>query len=159
MGSGSGAGGIWSSSTGQLLVKNSTIADNGGRGILGRPSFSGGTGTIRIEDSAIRNNTGDASGDPYAKKMAPLVPRLDPSRDWTPAEVVALMDDIAAVTSIPLETTMEEMMRGTFRTGTPLPSALSNALWGEAQANGLRIAWLLEPRAALVTAFLAMICA
>ena len=29
----------------------------------------------------IRLNTGDASGDPYAKKMAPLVARIDASRD------------------------------------------------------------------------------
>ena len=34
----------------------------------------------------IRLNTGDAAGDPYAKKMAPLVPRFDATRDWTPAE-------------------------------------------------------------------------
>ena len=46
----------------------------------------------------IRLNTGDAAGDPYAKKMASLVPRFDATRDWTLAEAVALLDDIAAVT-------------------------------------------------------------
>ena len=96
----------------------------------------------------IRNNTGDASGDPYAKKMAPLALRLDAARDWTPTEVAALLDDIAAVTSIPLETTMEEATNRTFRPGAPLPPALANAPWGEALPNGLRLAWLLEPRAA-----------
>jgi beta-lactamase regulating signal transducer with metallopeptidase domain len=96
----------------------------------------------------IRNNTGDAAGDPYAKKMAPLVPRFDASRDWTPAEVVALMDDVAAVTPIPLETAREESAKLTFRRGEPLPKDLAGAPWGPAQPNGLRMAWLLEPRAA-----------
>ena len=96
----------------------------------------------------IRLNTGDASGDPYAKRMAPLVPRFDAARDWTPAEAVALLDDIAAITAIPLDTSMEEAMNRTIRTGAPLPPELANAPWGEAQPNGLRMAWLLEPRAA-----------
>ena len=56
----------------------------------------------------IRNNTGDHSGDAYAKKMEPLVPRFDSTRDWTPAKVVALLDDIATVTTIPLKTTMDQ---------------------------------------------------
>ena len=46
----------------------------------------------------IRNNSGDASGDPYAKKMAPLEPRFGVAGDWKPADVVALLDDIAAAT-------------------------------------------------------------
>ena len=100
----------------------------------------------------IRINTGDASGDPYAKKMAPLVPRFDAARDWTPAEAVALLDDIAAITTIPLETTMEEAMDRTIKTGAPLPRELANAPWGEAQPNGLRMAWLLEPQRGAVPA-------
>jgi beta-lactamase regulating signal transducer with metallopeptidase domain len=96
----------------------------------------------------IRINTGDVSGDPYAKKMAPLVPRFDATGDWTPAKVMALLDDIAAVSTIPLETTMEEAWGRTFRTGVPLPKELARAPWGEAKPNGLRMAWLLEPRAA-----------
>jgi RNA polymerase sigma factor (sigma-70 family) len=95
----------------------------------------------------IRFNTGDASGDPYARKMAPLVPRFNAAGDWKPAEVTKLMDDIAAVTTIPLETTIEETAQGTFKSGAPLHKELAKAPWGEAQANGLRIAWLLEPRA------------
>ena len=96
----------------------------------------------------IRLNTGDAAGDPYAKKMAPLVPRLDAARDRSPAEVIALLDDIAAVTPTPLRTTLDEAAGRTIRTGSPLPPELLNAPWGEAQPNGLRLAWLLEPRAA-----------
>jgi beta-lactamase regulating signal transducer with metallopeptidase domain len=95
----------------------------------------------------IRINTGDASGDPYAKRMAPLVPRFDAARDWTPAEAVALLDDIAAISAIPLETTMEEATNRTMRTGAPLTPELANASWGEALPNGLRMAWALEPRA------------
>ena len=52
----------------------------------------------------IHNNTGDASGDPYAKKM-PLVPRLDASTGRPPRRW--LLDDIAAVSTIPLVTTMD----------------------------------------------------
>jgi beta-lactamase regulating signal transducer with metallopeptidase domain len=96
----------------------------------------------------IRFNTGDVSGDPYAKKMAPLLPRIDASRDWKPQEVIALMDDIAAVTPVPLETMREEIEERTFKTGAPLPKALATAPWGTADASGLRLAWLLEPRAA-----------
>jgi beta-lactamase regulating signal transducer with metallopeptidase domain len=98
----------------------------------------------------IRNNTGDVGGDAYAKKMAPLVPRFEAARDrdWKPAEVVALMDDIAAAHTIPLETTREEIEGRRIKTGTLLPKALANAPWGEALPNGLRLAWLLEPRAA-----------
>lgn len=96
----------------------------------------------------IRNNTGDAWGDPYAKKMAPLVARLATNRDWPAAEVVTLLDDIAAASTIPLETTLGQMHQSTFRDGTPLPKELAISPWGEPRANGLRMAWLLEPRAA-----------
>jgi beta-lactamase regulating signal transducer with metallopeptidase domain len=96
----------------------------------------------------VRNNSGDAGGDLYAKKMAPLVGRFDATRDWTPAEVIALFDDIAAAHSIPLETTREEIEFRTIRKGNPLPKQLADAPWGETQPSGLRLAWLLEPRAA-----------
>ncbi len=95
----------------------------------------------------IRNNTGDASGDPYAKKMAPLVPRFDATRDWPPPEAVALLDDIAAVSAIPVQTTMEETIHRAIKTGGPLPPELADAPWGEPVPHGLRMAWLLEPRA------------
>jgi beta-lactamase regulating signal transducer with metallopeptidase domain len=96
----------------------------------------------------IRLNTGDAGGDVYAKKMAPLVPRCDATRDWTPDEAVALLDDIAAVTDIPLNTSMGDVRNRVIRTGEPLPPSLANAPWGQPLPNGLRMAWVLEPRAA-----------
>jgi hypothetical protein len=94
----------------------------------------------------LRNNAGDVAGAPYAKKMAPLVPRLDASRDWTPAEVAALFDEIAAITPVPLEMATDRDASRTFKPGSPLPPSLADAPWGEAQTNGLRLAWLLEPR-------------
>jgi len=96
----------------------------------------------------IRNNSGDASGDPYAKKMAPLEPRFDVAGDWKPADVVALMDDIAAVTTIPLEVTREHIKRTTLQRGRPLPAAYAKAGWGEPLEGGLRMAYVLEPQAA-----------
>ena len=35
---------------------------------------------------------------------------------------------------------------GAIQTGQPLPAELKNAPWGEAQPDGLRVAWLLEPQ-------------
>ena len=95
----------------------------------------------------IRANTGDKSGDPYAKKMAPLVPRFDAARDWTPAEAVALLDDIAAVSDGFVRFTKDKIVERTIRTGAALPPNLVDAPWGGAQPNGLRLAWMLEPRA------------
>jgi beta-lactamase regulating signal transducer with metallopeptidase domain len=97
----------------------------------------------------IKNNTGDKGGDAYAKKMTPLLPRFEASRDWTPAEVVALMDDVAAVTPVPLDMMATDMsLTLAIKTGQPLPKDLTDAPWGDPQPNGLRLAWLFEPRAA-----------
>lgn len=96
----------------------------------------------------IRNNSGDASGGPYARRMAPLVGRFDGSHDWAPADVAALMDDVAAVSSVPLDVMREEIEHMKFRTGAPLPKDLANAPWGPALPSGLRLAWLFEPRGA-----------
>jgi beta-lactamase regulating signal transducer with metallopeptidase domain/biopolymer transport protein ExbD len=95
----------------------------------------------------IRNNTGDASGDPYAKKMAPLATRLDASHDWKARDIVSLLDDIAVVTAIPLETTMDEAAQTTIRSGAPLPPELATAPWGEPNTEGLREARPLDPQA------------
>jgi hypothetical protein len=57
--SGTGAGGIWSSNSGHLTIKDTVIADNGGVGVLGRRDFfNNAVGTIDLADSTIRNNTG-----------------------------------------------------------------------------------------------------
>ncbi|WP_254513015.1 M56 family metallopeptidase [Anatilimnocola floriformis] len=94
----------------------------------------------------VRNNSGDASGDPYAKKMAPLISRFAEVRDRTPAEVVKLLDEVASANTIPLETTYEHLSLQQLRTGKPLPKELATAPWGKSNTSGLRTAWLLEPR-------------
>jgi beta-lactamase regulating signal transducer with metallopeptidase domain len=93
-------------------------------------------------------NAGDKSGEPYAKKMEPLVPRLDGARDWQPAEASALLMDIAAVSDVPLSVMLEEIAGMTILYSPSLTKELESAPWGKALPNGLRVACLLEPRAA-----------
>ena len=95
----------------------------------------------------IRLNTGDQSGDSYAKKMQPLVTRFENKGDWKQGDVVTLIDDISAVTTIPLERTTEKIRESTLRRGQQLPASINDANWGEAFPKGLRMAWILEPRA------------
>ena len=88
--------------------------------------------------------------DEKAPQLAALRPRLDASRDWTQAEVVALLDDITAISTAPVSwaaTPMESSEAWTVRAGEPLPIELKSAAWGSPAKNGLRAAWLLEPRA------------
>jgi hypothetical protein len=94
----------------------------------------------------IRNNAGDQAGDPYAKKMQPLLTRFEHKGDWKQSDAVALFDDIAIVTTIPLERTMEIIRENTLQRGQQLATSLKEAHWGEALAGGLRMAWILEPR-------------
>lgn len=89
--------------------------------------------------------------DEKAPRLTALRPRLDTSRDWSPADVVALLDDITAISSAPVNwaRSVGEMdeIRGLKR-GRPLPVELVNAAWGAPAKNGLRAAWLPEPQAA-----------
>lgn len=94
----------------------------------------------------IRLNSGDQSGDPYAKKMQLLLPRFEKKGDWKQAEVVSLFDEIAAVTTIPLQRTLDAIRENSLQRGQALPTSLANANWGEALPGGLRMAWVLEPR-------------
>lgn len=85
-----------------------------------------------------------------APAIAKLRPRLDATHDWNPADAVALLDDITAGSTAPvswteLALTFAEMRK--FKAGQPLPEELKSAAWGAPEANGLRAAWLLEPRA------------
>lgn len=96
----------------------------------------------------IRNNEPDVGGAPYAVKMKPLEPRFGELRDWKPAEIVALMDDIAAAHTIPLEVALTYLNEHTLYPGQPLPAAYAKADWGEPLESGLRMAYLLEPQAA-----------
>jgi len=88
--------------------------------------------------------------DERAPKLAELLKRIDMSRDWTQEDAVALLDDVTAVYA-DLPEWAEDLPRfsiaETIRTGQPLPAELKDAPWGEAQPNGLRAAWLLDPRA------------
>jgi beta-lactamase regulating signal transducer with metallopeptidase domain len=95
----------------------------------------------------IEINTGDAYGDPYAKKMQPLLARFERAGDWTQAEVVSLFDEIAVVSTIPLFMTLERIRERTLQQGSTLPPEYRNVNWGTALAGGLKMAWVLEPAA------------
>jgi beta-lactamase regulating signal transducer with metallopeptidase domain len=100
----------------------------------------------RTTDDAAKQIT-DAN---ISAKLAALRPRLDASRDWTQAEAVALLDDITAISTVPVswaDTAMRFPRMRMVRAGEPLPAELQSAAWGKPAANGLRAAWLLEPRA------------
>jgi hypothetical protein len=93
----------------------------------------------------VTANAADKAGAPYAKRMEPLLPRLDGSRDWQPAEASALLDDIAAVSDAPLSVSLEEIAGGTINHGLALPKDLEAAPWGESLSNGLRTAFIIGP--------------
>jgi hypothetical protein len=100
----------------------------------------------RTTDEAVKRIS-DAE---VSAKLAALRPRLDASRDWTQAEAVALLDEIAAFATAPVswaDDAMQSSLERVVRQGEPLPKELEGAAWGEPAANGLRAAWLLEPRA------------
>ena len=94
----------------------------------------------------VKANAADKAGAPFAKRMEPLLPRLDGTRDWQPAEASALLNDVAAVSDAPLSLALEEIAGGTIQHGFHLKPQMENAPWGEPLSNGLRTAWLLEPR-------------
>lgn len=87
--------------------------------------------------------------DEAAPKLAAVRPRLDASRDWMQAEVIALLDEITAIATAPVNWAMIPMEFDSWRNirpGQPLPVELQGAAWGASAENGLRAAWLLEPR-------------
>ena len=98
----------------------------------------------RTTDDAVKQ-TNDAN---VSAKLAALRPRLDASRDWTQADVVALLDDLTAIATAPVswtDTAMEFSSMRVVRQGKALPVELESAAWGAPAENGLRAAWLLEP--------------
>lgn len=98
----------------------------------------------------LENFIGQKPDSDEAKRLAEMRSRIDASRDWTPAEVVALLDDVTAIATAPVSWADLPMEFDDFRTvksGQPLPAELAGAAWGQPEANGLRAAWLLEPRA------------
>lgn len=81
-------------------------------------------------------------------QLLKMLPRLEATHDWNVPDVVALLDELAALQATPIGMLLDNEFERTLQTGTPLPKELDDAPWGEALPNGLRMAWLLEPRAA-----------
>src|SRR5207245_6494064 len=80
-------------------------------------------------------------------QLEKMLPRFDASHDWTGPDAVALLDELAAVQATPINMALAHEFERTIRTGAPLPPELASAPWGETHPSGLRVAWLLEPRA------------
>lgn len=80
-------------------------------------------------------------------ELLKVLPRLDVTRDWAPLEVLALLDEVAAIQASPIQAMLEKELQTTMRRGKPLSKELENAPWGEAHSNGLRVAWMLDPAA------------
>jgi hypothetical protein len=81
-------------------------------------------------------------------QLLKMLPRFDATHDWSGKDALALLDELAAVESAPIWAYLNFEMQRTIITGAPLPPELANAPWGKALPNGLRLAWLLEPRTA-----------
>jgi beta-lactamase regulating signal transducer with metallopeptidase domain len=95
----------------------------------------------------IELNDGDGEGGMLSKKFEQQLPRFAATRDWTQADAVALLDDVAAIHTIPLRNMLDAAAERVILTGEPLPAKLADAPWGKPASNGLRVAWHLEPRA------------
>jgi beta-lactamase regulating signal transducer with metallopeptidase domain len=78
-------------------------------------------------------------------KLNEILPKLDATHDWKPADAIALLDEVAAVKDSPLSMASMLTTRHTIRQGEPLPKKFTDAPWGEAEPTGLRAAWVLEP--------------
>ena len=88
--------------------------------------------------------------DEHTPRLAELLKRIDTTHDWPPAEAVALLDSVTAIyASLPswVEDEKRFTLGGAVETGQRLPAELASAPWGQTQPNGLRVAWLLDPRA------------
>lgn len=97
-------------------------------------------------DSFLKQHPQDGK----APKFAALRPRLVASHDWPQTDAVTLLDEITAISTSPVslaEMSMEFDAMRNLKPGQSLPVELATAAWGAPAANGLRAAWLLEPRA------------
>lgn len=100
---------------------------------------------VRVMTNFVKNNP-THEGSP---KFAELLKRIDVTRDWSRNEAVKLLDEVTAIyPSLPewVEDEPRFTLGGDVVSGKPLPDDLKDVPWGEAQPNGLRAAWLLEPR-------------
>ncbi|MFN0125714.1 MAG: M56 family metallopeptidase, partial [Verrucomicrobiales bacterium] len=75
-----------------------------------------------------------------------ILPRLDATRDWKAADVVALLDEMGAIKDAPFD--MASWRQRLLRKGEKLPEKFADAEWSGDKAGGLRVAWVLEPGAA-----------
>jgi hypothetical protein len=92
----------------------------------------------------IKNNPTWATT-PQLEKM---LPRFDASHDWGAQEAVALLAELSAIQGTPIGMALDDEAQRIIGMAKPLPPHLADAPWGKAQPNGLRLAYLLEPRAA-----------
>lgn len=95
---------------------------------------------------------------PYVAKLTALRARIDGSHDWTPAEAVAMLDEVTAITTEPVHLANRPFEFDESRKispGKPLPKGLESAAWGAPAGNGLRAAWLLEPAPSVAWASIA----
>ena len=95
----------------------------------------------------ISLNKDDPWGHDSAVKFEALLSRFDATGDWTQSDAIALLDDISAISCIPLNNTLDAAAENVIHAGEPLPAELTGAAWGQPAPDGLRVAWLLEPRA------------
>lgn len=93
----------------------------------------------------IRLNSEDESGSELAKRFKKTLPRFDATRDWPQEDVIALLDDLAAIHSIPFNNLLQFTGENNILTGDALPKELTNVSWGKPDASGLRVAWYLQP--------------
>jgi beta-lactamase regulating signal transducer with metallopeptidase domain len=78
-------------------------------------------------------------------KLNEVLPRLDATHDWKPADAIALLDEMAGIQHTLLEQAPWKGTRQTIRHGDALPKKYADVPWGEEQPSGLRAAWVLEP--------------
>lgn len=102
----------------------------------------------RVAENFVKFNPTDER----APKLGELLKRIDTSHDWTQEEAVALLNEVTAIYPSLPEWAVDEFRfsdtpMGAVQTGQPLPANLENAPWGQPSPEGLRMAWLLEPRA------------
>lgn len=99
----------------------------------------------KVDEYITQYPNDDATG-----KLIAVRDRFVADRDWKPAEVAAMLDEIAAIATAPISWTslpLEFSDFQTIKTGQPLPPELTSIAWGAPVENGLRAAWLLEPNA------------
>ena len=79
----------------------------------------------------ISLNKDDPGGHDCAVKFEALLARFDATGDWTQTDAIALLDDITAISSIPLSNTLDAAAESVIHAGEPLPAELADATWGQ----------------------------